>query len=313
MVDILLATYNGERFIKEQIMSILAQSYKDWHLYIQDDCSTDGTYEIVCEFQSKYPERITVKRNEEPSGSAKANFMSMLQLADANYIMFADQDDVWRKNKVEKTLNAMKKLEHTLGTAKPALVHTDLYVVDEELKLLQSSMFKFQGLKGKYKTVNRLLAQNNVTGCTMMINRTLLYLVKNVDPSYIRMHDWWMALTAAAFGGISFINEPTVKYRQHSGNNNGALSLLETKDANVVAANGGSLHDRIQMTYDHAKDFYKAYKNELTFQGDAKPCKLVMSYMNLDEQPKPKRVYMILKNRFLKQKFVSAIGQIFFC
>lgn len=313
MVDILLATYNGEKYIKEQIMSILAQSYKDWHLYIQDDCSSDGTFEIVSEFQRKYPEQITVKRNEEPSGSAKANFMSMLQLANANYIMFADQDDVWRKTKIEKTLNVMKKLEHSLGMDKPALVHTDLFIADEKMKLLQPSMFKYQGLNGKYKSVNRLLAQNNVTGCTMMINRTLLYLVKNVNSEYIRMHDWWMALTAATFGGIAFLNEPTVKYRQHDGNNNGAMKLFETKDAEVAAVNGGSLHDRIQMTYDHAKDFYKAYKNELTFQGDTKPCKLVMCYMNLDKEPKPKRVYTILKYRFLKQKFISALGQIFYC
>ena len=104
MVDILMAVYNGEKFVAEQIDSILAQSETDWHLIICDDMSKDRSFEIISGYAQKYPDKISAHQNAVPTGSAQANFMSMLQYAQSEYVMFSDQDDFWEKDKVKLTL-----------------------------------------------------------------------------------------------------------------------------------------------------------------------------------------------------------------
>ena len=115
MIDILMATYNGEKYLAEQIESIINQSYTNWHLYIQDDCSTDRTLTVAFSYQKKFPEKITVIKNTKNSGSAKDNFFSMLSLSTSEYIMFSDQDDIWLPDKIKITHNRMLRLEKKYG------------------------------------------------------------------------------------------------------------------------------------------------------------------------------------------------------
>lgn len=221
MITILMATYNGEEYIAEQIESILNQTESCWKLIIQDDCSSDGTAKIAQAYAERYPSMIKFKERETSSGSAKNNFSSMLQFSDSEYTMTCDQDDVWLPKKIELTLKKMQELEVKYGKDKPLLVHTDLKVVDEKLKAIDNSLFHQQNLDSSRDKFNNLLVQNIVTGCTMMVNHALIVLADKV-PEQAIMHDRWFALLASAFGKIGFISEPTVLYRQHDHNEIGS-------------------------------------------------------------------------------------------
>lgn len=214
MIDILMTVYNGEQYVVPQIESILNQTDSNWKLFIQDDCSTDRTVELIEPYVRRYPERITLLRNEKNSGSAQKNFFSMLPLVEHSYCMFCDHDDVWKPRKVEMTVRRMMELEQANGQDTPLLVHTDLAVADENLKVLSDSMFRSQNLNRKGNRLNNLLVQNNVTGCTMMVNKALVDMV-GPAPKHAVMHDWWMALIAACFGKIGFVRQATILYRQH--------------------------------------------------------------------------------------------------
>lgn len=188
----------------------------------------DRTFEIEQEFEKNYPDKIKVMRRTEGKGGSKENFWALCQEAvkmDADYFMFCDQDDVWNPDKIEITLKRMQKVEKK-NPKKPVLVHTDLEVVDQNLNSLGASFVRYRALDAKITAINRLLVQNNVTGCTMMINRPLLEkALKLSNISAIAMHDWWFSLVASLFGEISFIDQATIKYRQHGDNVVGATKV----------------------------------------------------------------------------------------
>ena len=216
MVTILLATLNGEDYLKAQLESIAAQTYENWQLVVDDDGSTDGTLEILEEFSRQHPDQVTIIENEPPQGSAKDNFISLLRNSYGPYFMFCDQDDVWKHDKIYLTLQKMEALEARYGDKTPILVHTDLSVVDENLEIMAESFFQYADLP-KRIILNQLMVQSSVTGCTVMINRCLQqYFLRPLPQSNIIMHDYWATLIARVFGKIGFVNEPTVLYRQHN-------------------------------------------------------------------------------------------------
>ncbi|MCL2884649.1 MAG: glycosyltransferase, partial [Oscillospiraceae bacterium] len=141
MIDILLATYNGQAFLPAQLDSLLHQTYQDFLIHIRDDGSADATLQIIEQYKTNYPGKISVLENPIPSGSAKSNFFHLLNEADmsGDYFLLCDQDDVWNPDKVELTLREMTKLEATYGTQTPLLIHTDLAVVDQSLRPLARS------------------------------------------------------------------------------------------------------------------------------------------------------------------------------
>ena len=229
-VEILLATYNGERYIREQIDSILNQDYENWIVRACDDASTDKTYQILMEYKEKFPDKIIIEKRQKGFGSAKLNFAHLIQNSSCDYVMCCDQDDIWLPNKISLTLQEMKRNEKD---EIPVLVHTDLKVVDAKLNVLSDSFFEHSNYnkKPQYKD---LLIQNHVTGCTMMMNRALVDLV-NLQEDYddILMHDWLAAIVAAGLGKVAFVDCPTMLYRQHAVNSVGAkkygLALLISK------------------------------------------------------------------------------------
>jgi len=221
-VEILLATYNGAHYLQEQLDSLLAQTHANWSLLIRDDGSTDATPTILAGYQKRFPTRIKIVSSEKVNLGACGNFAALLAETDANYLMFCDQDDVWRPDKIERTLAEMHSLEKIYGMTMPLLVHTDLAVADEGLRVVADSLWRSQHSNPVGgKTLNRLLVQNIATGCSVMINRALRVLALPVPPEAV-MHDWWLALVAAAFGEIGHVSMPTVLYRQHGANDVGA-------------------------------------------------------------------------------------------
>lgn len=222
-IEILLATYNGAEYIGKQIDSILAQTNTKWHLTVSDDGSTDETVLILENYQSHYPDRICRVRSGKKFGNAKDHFYWLLQNCDADYIFFCDQDDVWKPDKVEKSIDALKTMEEQHGKTCPVMAFTDLTVVDAQLNPVFDSLMYIQQQNPDIRDYRQLLFKNVVNGNTQAINRSLRDLsLECVDFSSTMMHDWWIAITAARFGKITYLPEQTVLYRQHGDNSVGA-------------------------------------------------------------------------------------------
>ena len=225
----MLATYQGEKFIKEQLESIRSQSNTNWITYIHDDGSEDNTLAVVKEYEKNNPEQFVIIKGE-PTGGAKNNFLYLMSQVEAPYYMCCDQDDVWLQNKIEDTFKVMKRMESETDELCPCLVFTDLKVVDSKLITIAERMSQFQNLDCKNIKIGRILLQNVVTGCTMMFNRELCRrMLQYNDIDHIIMHDWWGALIAAQFGKIQYIDKPTILYRQHGDNNVGAFNTHSFK------------------------------------------------------------------------------------
>lgn len=224
--EILLAAYNGERFLREQLDSILAQRDSRWHLTASDDGSTDATADILLEYATRYPEQITVLRRNTHTGCACRHFAALLDDCPAEYILFCDQDDVWLPDKLGSTLDALSALEATHGKDCPALVFCDLTVVDSRLELLASSLSRAQNLEMARFDFRSLLFQNAVTGCATGINRALADAALHCkDWSRVIMHDGWLAAVGACLGHIAYIDKPLILYRQHGANTIGAKDV----------------------------------------------------------------------------------------
>lgn len=229
-IQILLAAYNGREYLSEQIDSILAQSSQDWQLLVRDDGSDDDTVRIIENYAHRLPDKIRLIIDNKGRLGASLNFGKLLEYADAEYIMFSDQDDVWLPNKIEMTLNAMKTAEQ-IYPDKPILVHTDLQVIDSKLKPIADSLWNYQKLFPETgDNLNKIMAHNVVTGCTAMINKKAKAVSIPVPPEAI-MYDWWLALNVCRHGKIVYVSIPSVLYRQHSGNRVGAQ---EAKNINIV-------------------------------------------------------------------------------
>ena len=211
-VAILMSTYNGEKYLEEQIESIIQQSYSDWVLYIRDDGSKDHTVDIIKKY-CLIDDRIIFFNEEHIENiGVTRSFMELFSQVNADFYMFSDQDDYWKKDKVLHTLNAMLEQEFQ---SKPVCVHTDLQIVDKNLH-------GNEVMNGDYiwHDFPHLLFCNCVTGCTMMMNQKLKEMVhfEQIDYSKIYLHEWWIALIAASFGKVIYLNEATIMYRQHEGN-----------------------------------------------------------------------------------------------
>lgn len=226
-ISIILCTYNGAKYIEDQLDSIANQTILPSELISCDDISTDNTVSIIKAWSIHYKGKVILRKNETRLGVIK-NFEQGMCLASGDYIMFCDQDDVWLPNKIEVTLRKMQELERQYGKNHPCLVHTDLRVVDENLAIIADSFLENQGLhhvEDATAQVKNLLAQNFVTGCTVMINRSLCQLAIPFPPHVI-MHDYWLALVAALGGTLAFVDKPTILYRQHGDNSVGARKYI---------------------------------------------------------------------------------------
>ena len=233
MIDILLATYNGEKYLKQQIDSILAQSNRNWQLSIRDDGSSDGTVKIIKDYVAKHPDKIRLIEDGCGRLGPALNFGKLLEQAAGNYVMFSDQDDIWLPNKIDLTLNAMRASEKNYPNM-PLLVHTDLKVVDAELKPIADSLWNHNKIcPDTGNDLKKLIYHNVVTGCAVMINRKAVEISIPIPPQ-ARLHDWWIALNVAKYGKIIYTSTPTVLYRQHSQNIIGAKKTGRTNLAGLI-------------------------------------------------------------------------------
>jgi len=225
-IAILLATYNGGRFLQPLLDSLFAQTEQDWQLLVSDDGSTDDTLALLEACRAAHPGRVCLLPRREGKGGSKGNFLYLTRCAaDYPYLMYCDQDDVWKPDKIARTLAKMREVEDGRPDV-PCLVHTDLAVVNADLSLRHESFFRSSWLDCRRCGLHQLLIQNIVTGCTMMINASLRQLaLLPMEEEDMLMHDWWIALLAAGLGRIGFLPEQTILYRQHGGNVVGAKEV----------------------------------------------------------------------------------------
>ena len=216
-IDILLATYNGEKYISELLESLSRQTIQQFRILVHDDGSQDHTLELIKTYEHKFNGRLVLIDDNIKFGSAASNFAHLLKHSTAAYVAFCDQDDVWLENKIEVLFNTINKFPKD----KPALVFSDLFVVDYDLKLLNKSFWKYEKIDPQKTEIQYLLSRNIVTGCAMMINRNLANLATPIPTDAI-MHDWWCACLST-FGNIEYISTPLILYRQHSNNDTGAV------------------------------------------------------------------------------------------
>lgn len=226
-VDILLATYNGEKYLEAQLDSILSQTYTNFRLLISDDSSTDSTKDILEKYK-KIDNRIEVFYQENNLGVVK-NFEFLLNKVENRYYMLSDQDDIWKEEKIEKSVN---KLEETGA----GLVYSDLEVVDENLNVIYESYWKLKGFTkraNKYNTFESFYLNNYVTGCTIISRKEF---IKDILPlpnsSKYVLHDYWITLIVSQKSKIVSIKEPLIKYRQHKNNRIG--SKKKTDELNSI-------------------------------------------------------------------------------
>lgn len=223
-IDILLATYNGARFLPEQLRSLEEQTFRDWQLVVRDDGSTDGSVAVVEEWAARTGRPIRIIKDGRTGLGAMGNFGALLEASDAPYFALCDQDDVWLPDKLSLMLKRLQEAEARYGEHMPRLAYSDLRVVDEQLKEIHPSFrtFAFLRLPRPGLALIDVMTQNVVAGCASLGNSALRQAALPI-PGEAVMHDWWLALTAGAVGELVDIPEATVLYRQHGQNAVGAV------------------------------------------------------------------------------------------
>ena len=301
-IAILIATYNGEKYIREQLDSLLNQSYQDWEAYIHDDGSDDHTMDILEEYTLKYPKHFHIIKGDS-TGGARNNFLFLIKQVKAELYMCCDQDDVWLPDKVKITLDFMKEKDIN---NKPCLVYTDLKVVNKDLDVISESMNSYQKLNCENNSINHLLVQNVVTGCTMMFNRQLRdEIIKYQNSKSIIMHDWWASLIAAQMGEIYYLPEQTILYRQHGMNSVGAQETnLRSFLKKVHKNERAKIFNSIKMTQLQSKELVDVFSlSQLS---------LPYIYSNIGNKNKLKRIWIYHKYKFQKSSFFRTLGLYFF-
>ena len=275
-VDVLIATYNGEKYIKEQIESILSQTYQNIQLIISDDCSTDKTREILKQYEQS--DKIKIFYQEKNLGYIK-NFDFLLNQVESDLYMLSDQDDVWKPEKIEKSVEKLKKENLDL-------VFGDLEAVDENLNTIYESFDKYMKLDRKIKkcigSYKLQYLYNCITGCTILSKKEYLNKILPLPTnSKYMVHDYWIGLIVSLNGKIGYINEKYIKYRQHSNNQVGlGKETYKFKKLNQVrnlfievklgifetyVQNEDRFPENLRIQNRQALDYYKSLKNKKNF------------------------------------------------
>ena len=299
-VAVLMSTFNGEQFIVDQLDSIIAEVPLA-KFYIRDDGSDDRTIEIFRAYFENRKENLAYFEfgtgNLGPAGS----FFKLLKLVREDYIFLADQDDVWIEGRALMLLDKIRLVESSAKENTPALVFSDVQVVDKDLSIIDSSFWHFESnFPYSRMKLSNVIVQNRAPGCSMILNNSLARLVGENIKNAI-MHDWWLLLLAMTFGRVDYCANPTLKYRQHGSNTVGAKKVgwgLNDFIKNVKKSNLS-----IEKTVRQASSFLQTYPNM--------PCehKLVFeNYIMLSDMNIFSRKFGLLGQGYLKSSFYRNIG-----
>lgn len=249
-VMVLMSTYNGEKYIVEQIESILRQKGVELQILIRDDGSKDRTMDIITKYANKYPNILHY------TGGNLGPAYSFLDLINksygCDYYALCDQDDVWDDDKLLIAVNMLEKL----NTTKPALYYSNLRIVDQNLNYFRLSHNKRREHKTKYLA----LTEGLMTGCTGVFNESCAALIRGNKPIYCSMHDTWIYMICKFFGETVYDFEPHISYRQHEGNAIGTFTKKKGIQSHIKRLK--RLLDRnLQPKYNNAKSFLHSYED----------------------------------------------------
>ena len=266
LIDILLSTYNGAKYVEVQILSIISQSYKNWHLIIHDDGSSDDTIYVIKKWM-KIDERIKLVEDTVRTGSAAQNFMYLLKYSTAKYVMFCDQDDIWFDNKIQLMYDKMCQLQHDVAQ----IVYSDSYVWKPNSGIVGKATLAYpQDIK------SFLFLNSGMQGCASMFNECAKKIMLQWSGS-LAMHDHILHLIGLSMGNVSYIRIPLMLYRKHSSNVTG-----ETK-IHLLDFNSLHMFNKSPVVsvkhYDAIKQFVTLYKNVL----DKNVLKLIDIYLQLPQ------------------------------
>lgn len=305
MIDILVATYNGERYLGAQLDSLIDQTEKDIRILIRDDGSTDRTPEMIADYARRYPEKIEAVSVSAAARGPVGNFMALTRAASADYVMYCDQDDVWYPEKAEKTRKAMAEAEQRWGSQTPILIYSNYETVDKNLTPLPVDERKNQVYR-PHLAFNRLLVQNYVTGCTMMVNRALYQKATAADAE-ILMHDWWFALYASAFGKIVHLDEKLMAYRQHCDQCVGATDV-KSFNYRLTKFKDPATRDKKNDYYRQAQAFKAHYGRDLP----ADQAQILNYFLAIPAKNKWGRMAALIRGKYFKSDFFRILGQFYY-
>lgn len=311
-VHIMMATYNGEKYLREQLDSIIDQTYKNWVLYISDDRSTDNTVNIIQEYCLNYPDKIILLDYKIKKGGASSNFSYLFNNVDsADYYMFSDQDDKWKPNKIEKSIKTIKAMKKS--GLKNNLVYCDAELVDGNMNSMGTTFIKNNNLVFKEDNRASILIYNFAAGAAMLIDNDLYEIIGKI-PECSHIHDWYCMIYAIYFGNVRCIKDELYYYRQHQNNVYGArdkvtvkwlknyfkeTSILETyrrlkkQSKDLLIAQ----HRVIEYVYQHSKQNMSTENKNI-----------MQTYLSLfEKKSKLKKINIIIKNKFYMNRFIDTI------
>ena len=230
-VDIVMATYNGEPYIHEQLQSILWQDYENFRLLIHDDGSSDNTVEEIRKFEKEYPEKVKFIDDGISFRDPKRNFEHLLKMTDADFVFLSDQDDIWLPSKVSLMVNKLEELENRYGKNTPILVFSDYAILNKFGMIASKSISQASGVDPRKITLEFLLNRNIISGFSAAVNNAAVKAAIPI-PAQAIMHDWWLALICAATGRVEFVPQVMSLYRLHESNTIGVPA--ETKKKRIL-------------------------------------------------------------------------------
>ncbi len=300
MIDICLATYNGEKYIRNQLDSIIKQTYENWHLYIRDDGSLDNTFYIIKEYKNRYKDKITIIKDEKGRLGCIQNFNEILKYTKANYLAFCDQDDIWCEDKLEKQIKLMEEEEKK--SKKGILIYTDFSYIDKNKNVLLVSNYKTRNKNHKVYNSNIIYALffGNAVGCTMFFNRKLLNLSGNIPEEYDLGHDKWFLYIAILNGRVCFLDKVMVFHRVHE-KNMGGKKLKKINISGKKIINKNFIHKRVRTAFILNK--YKINSEKIP----NKEIHLVRKLSKLEELSFMKRNEFYFKSNLFKLPFIYSV------
>lgn len=283
MVDILMATYNGEAFVEEQVRSIMAQSFRDWRLLIHDDGSTDQTISILQRLSREDERILLIEDNISHLGVAR-NFIHLASISTAQYCMFCDQDDIWLPSKVEKMHQSISKYNQTI----PQVLYSNAFLWNHQQGIISNKNTL------TYPTTIRqtLFLNTGIQGAAAIFNRKMCELITQPLTHYA-MHDHVLLLAGICFGEVHYLHQSLMYYRQH--------------ENNVTGNAPGSIAKKIQLMWqnrhiplvsqDHFKGleaFYEHFQKNISIQDKH----LISTFLTL-----PKKAFLVRACRIIQCRF----------
>jgi glycosyltransferase involved in cell wall biosynthesis len=301
-IDVLMATWNGTRFIEAQLDSLFGQTFENYRLIVRDDDSSDSTLQMVERYRSQHSDRVVVRKNLNRQGACRT-FSLLAEESTAPYVAFCDQDDIWRADKLEVALTAAKSVEAVHGVDVPVLVFSDMELIGQDNRLLAPSMWKMKRVNPNRASLGALLVQNLVSGCTMLGNRSLLrYGIPIPEEAY--MHDFWLGLVAAAFGVLCPVNETMVRYRQHPHNTMGAGGGLRIANAFQRLLSDPAFKQGIERSRRQAGKFAERYANRLSIEQK----EILQAWSESQDLPAGVRQWTLYRNGLRRTSLLNNLG-----